>query len=773
MSSKLLHDMEDPKKKKDESSKGKIIALIIIVLLALFITFLVLYLEELNKDRTIIKSEIQVCMNASCITAAASLVNNMNRKVNPCDNFYEFACGNWNKTEVIPDSNTRWGVFDILRRQLLRDLRGTLTVADISALPLDTMNSTYKIQRYFHSCMETEQIAKEMRELEPMKNFFLEEMDFPLENWPATRDFVATDPQRLKNTIMLARKYGNSLGIFNNGLTPNISEPKQNVIEFEAGRFTLDRSILVNASKAREHKAYVDFMVEVAVLIQRRLGNENANDELYRPIFEDVLKFEKALANYTLPPEKRRNEREHWHEMTLNDFAETYFNPANGSEPLALHIYGKEWVKYFQTAWGHQSTEGLTDNTLVVVREPAYYGNVTRALRGIEFQYRFFWNYVGWKVVEPFVRHIDDEFLAIYQRFRKVTAGTSASTPRPEVCVDTVTNHFPNAVGSLYVKNFFQPQAKKDLETMAEHLMWAFREIVKESHWMTEATRVRALEKANMFTSLIAYDEYLMSDDPTALNLEHESFRPNNTYFYNYVKGRNFETQVEGKMLVKGNNASDWITGPAIVNAFYSPNHNSISFPAGILQAPFLGQGYPWYWNFAAIGTVIGHEITHGFDDQGAQSDGAGYFDDWWDEASKAAFNRRAQTIIDQYSGYSLMGVQLKGENNQGENIADNGGIKESYRGYKHFLKNVLEVDEEPRLPGFENFSTDQMFFLSYAQMWCGDYRLEELQLQVNRPHSPGRFRIIGPLQNSPEFSQAYRCAPDTYMNPAAKAAVW
>ncbi|GAV06046.1 hypothetical protein RvY_16085 [Ramazzottius varieornatus] len=410
-------------------------------------------------------------------------------------------------------------------------------------------------------------------------------------------------------------------GYIHNGITPNISEPRQNVIEFDAGRFTLDRSVLLNESKVEVHNAYVEYMTEVALEIQKRLGNSNAalNVDIYRRIFQDVLRFEKALASFTLPSEKRRDEWEMWHEMRLDRFAETYFNPTNNGEPLALHIYAKEWVNYFRTAWG-ASAGGITEDTVSVVREPAYYGNLTTALAGIEFSTgtanrvtEAVGGHLLISVVEPFVRQIDDEFLAIYQRF-------------------------PNAVGSLYAKNFFHPQAKKD-----------------GSDWMTPATRLKTLEKAKKLISSIAYDEYLMSNDNTALNAEHESFKPdrNNTYFLNYAKGRDFETQVEGQMLVKGNKRTGWITGPAIVNAFYSPNHNSISLPAGILQSPFMGQGYPWYWNFAAIGT---------------------------DKEFKDAFKPRAQTIIDQYSNYSLMGVQLKGENNQGENIADNVGLKESYR---------------------------------------------------------------------------------------------
>ncbi|OQV17916.1 Neprilysin-11 [Hypsibius exemplaris] len=745
-----------------KSSKAKYIALIILALSALTITFIVLYVQEVSKDPNEGKVDrsIKICLEPSCVTAAEHLNKAMNRQINPCDDFFEFACGGWNRTEPMPDDKARWSAFNVLDREMVRNLKNVLTT-DKTLPDGTTATATEKMQKYFKSCVNTTAIEEAgVREL---RNHLTKEYA-GLESWP----FLVNPggaPIDVAKVLTTAFKYGNSLGLFSNYISGATNNSKINVINFDTGRFTLDRFSLLNDTRSASRAAYVQYGAEVAVLLAAEQGRA-AEVTLVeaKALFERILAFEIQLANETLAPEDTRDETKLQNPESFASFANKYTS--------SLGLTGAKWVEIFSTAWPGSSAS-LTVDTVINVREPKYFAKLSvsaTAVNGDKSQVLS--NYLAWKVVEPLVTRLGAKYRDAYQKYVAVVSGATQAPPRAESCVAVVNGQFPNAIGSLYVRNFFRREAKAELQTMIEYLLNAFREIVKTSYWMEEETREAALRKANKIVARLAYDDYLM-DNVTAVDDEHANFIAHDDYLLNFLAGRRFQVEVEGRLYLKGNDPLDWITGSAVVNAFYSPSHNSISFPAGILQAPFLGNGYPHYWNFAAIGTVIGHEITHAFDDQGAQTDGDGNLKNWWDPKSEQAFKDRAKTIIEQYSGYNLLGVQLKGENNQGENIADNGGLKESYNAYRMYRKEKLNDTDEPRLPGFETFNSDQMFYLSYAQVWCGDYRRQEVELQVNRAHSPGKFRIIGPLQNSEKFAQAYRCAKDTYMNPAKKAAVW
>ncbi|VDM50613.1 unnamed protein product [Toxocara canis] len=213
---------------------------------------------------------------------------------------------------------------------------------------------------------------------------------------------------------------------------------------------------------------------------------------------------------------------------------------------------------------------------------------------------------------------------------------------------------------------------------------------------------------------------------------------------------------------------------PAVVNAFYSPEKNALTFPAGILKPPFFSGMYPKMVNYGAIGAVIGHEITHGFDDQGSQFDKDGNLQNWWNADSYSGFAKRKECIIDQYSSYKVPNTEFKvnGKLTQGENIADNGGVKEAYRAYRKYVKQLGR--EEPRLPGFQDFSNDQIFFLSYAHFWCGHKKdAAAVQQVLTDEHSPEIFRVIGVLSNLDEFSKAFRCLPGSRLNPSKRCVVW
>ncbi|KAG5889087.1 hypothetical protein JTB14_004931 [Gonioctena quinquepunctata] len=308
---------------------------------------------------------------------------------------------------------------------------------------------------------------------------------------------------------------------------------------------------------------------------------------------------------------------------------------------------------------------------------------------------------------------------------------------------------------------------------MVDDIRAEFEDILKSVEWMDDETRMNAIDKARSMTSHIAYPDELLDNRKLEEFYDGLELDPNQ-YMRSILNVTLFGTRFSFKRLRQAVNKTDWVTHgrPAVVNAFYSSIENSIQFPAGILQGVFFSDDRPRYMNYGAIGFVIGHEITHGFDDQGRQFDKDGNLVNWWQESTKTAFVEKAQCIIDQYGNYSVpdLKLNLNGINTQGENIADNGGLKESYLAYQNW---VQRNGEEPKLPGLK-YTPNQMFWVSAANTWCSVYRSESLKLRIlTGYHSPGEFRVLGPLSNSEYFYKDFNCPEGSKMNPVKKCKVW
>merc|ERR1711973_12604 len=381
---------------------------------------------------------------------------------------------------------------------------------------------------------------------------------------------------------------------------------------------------------------------------------------------------------------------------------------------------------------------------------------------------------------------LDKDALEIQLEYNKVLTGKETEQPRWEKCVKSTAGvdgtylyfyegSLTNAVGSMYAKKHF-PASKKDVaDEMVANIRKEFKIMLDELDWMDAATKARAHVKVDKMTPHIAYakeilDNNLINEFYTGLKLDSPS------YLKNILTLKTFISEYYVKEFRKPIDKQSWKThgGAAIVNAFYSPEENSIQFPAGILDGLFFQSDRPSYMNYGAIGMVVGHEITHGFDDQGSQKDGDGNLVNWWEKETKEKYLKKAKCIIDQYSDFS---VNIKGEtlnlngiNTQGENIADNGGFKEAIRAYTRLTGSY---GEEPRLPGLP-YNQRQLFWLSGASVWCVAMRPETLKSRVlTDPHSPGRFRVNGSYKNSKEFAADGRCPVGSPMNPAKKCSVW
>jgi neprilysin len=383
-------------------------------------------------------------------------------------------------------------------------------------------------------------------------------------------------------------------------------------------------------------------------------------------------------------------------------------------------------------------------------------------------------NYIKWRQASASVDYLPSRFRDLQQEYVRLTTGKETPDPRWMVCVDTTLGYFPHAFGALYVRKHFKEDAKAIALEMVQNIKSEFKEILKNIAWMDDATKAAANTKADKMGEQIGFADELLNDAKITEYYDSFGATINENEFYESVFGWNkASTQRNNRRLNEPIDKTEWTSEvtPAIVNAFYSSLENMIKFPAGILQGAFFNAERPQYMNYGAIGFVIGHEITHGFDDQGSQYDGDGNLQNWWAQATRTAYLQRAQCIIDQYGSYTepLTELRLNGINTQGENIADNGGIKESYLAYVRWA----ETNKEKKLPGLD-FTPQQMFWISAGQVWCSVYRREAMNSRVTTGvHSPGQFRVIGPMSNSKEFAQDFKCAAGRPMNPTTKCEVW
>lgn len=304
---------------------------------------------------------------------------------------------------------------------------------------------------------------------------------------------------------------------------------------------------------------------------------------------------------------------------------------------------------------------------------------------------------------------------------------------------------------------------------MIEELRDEFIRTLPTLAWMDDETRTVAADKARAILDQIGYPDFILNQ--TQLAQFYSSFPVNESYYFiNVVNRRKYSLSTNLAQFGKPFDKTQWVTTPAIVNAFYSSTRNSIVFPAGILQSPFYDVKYPKVMNYGAIGAVIGHEITHGFDNNGRRFNKDGELVQWWKNATIDKFNEKTKCFVNQYGAFTYFGLPVNGNLTLGENIADNGGMGQAFRAYQAYVK---KNGPEPTLPGVP-LTNEQLFFVSYARNWCGiDTRRYGMSLVIRDPHAPRKFRILGTLRNSPDFAKAFNCPSGSPMNPALKCRIW
>ncbi|XP_061893541.1 membrane metallo-endopeptidase-like 1 isoform X2 [Entelurus aequoreus] len=670
-----------------------------------------------------------VCTTADCVTAASRLLQNMDPSVKPCDNFYQYACGGWLERHVIPETSSRHSVFDILRDKLEIVLKGVLETENE-----EDRDAIKKAKILYSSCMNESLI--EQRDSQPL----LKLID-GIGNWPVASDDWNTTTEEawsLEDTLAT--------------LTAHYHK-----------KVLLDIYVWTDDRDSRRHivyirEAYLNFMVSIAKITREDRNLTQEDDRVWEEMMH-VLDLETDIANATSPAEERQDVTVLYNKMTLNELHATFsFN-------------GFNWTRFVHGVLASVSLNVELEEEVVVYGSP-YLDKMNEVLS--RHSVRTMQNYLTWQLVIDRVNSLSRRFKDARARYRKTLYGTTVEDAGWRECVRYVQSSMENAVGALYVRETFAGESKRMVSDLIRKIQTAYVETLEELSWMDVPSKEKAREKAMSIKEHIGYPDHILQKSNHKLDQEyaHLNFSEEH-YFENVLENLKSEAHKSLKKLREPVDPNLWIIGAAVVNAFYSPNRNQIVFPAGILQPPFFSKHQQQALNFGGIGMVIGHEITHGFDDNGRNFDKDGNMLNWWSNYSAEHFKEQSQCMVQQYGKFNWKlagGQNVSGISTLGENIADNGGVRQAFKAY---LKWVEKEGEEPRLPGLD-MDHKQLFFLNFAQVWCGAYRPEYASQSIKTDsHSPLEYRVLGSLQNFEAFSEAFQCKKGSPMNPEQKCRVW
>lgn len=659
------------------------------------------------------------CCDKSSTQSVGIRTENMDTTALPGTSFYQYATGGWQKLYPLTDEYSRFGSFDKLgedNREQLKEL--------IEGIASQTANQPgsveQKIGDLFNIAMDTARLNREGAA-------------------PIKADLDRIDA--LTDRAEIARLMGemNYVDIFfGMYVDADMMDSKKNLLQtYQSGIGMGERDYYLDESETMQN-IRAEYRKHIAAMF--RLAGYT--EEQAAAAVEAVMAIETRLATSHYSQVLLRDTEKNYHKMSI--------------DALKADYTGFDWTAYLAACGAQAATE-------ISVSQPEPVKEAIAIINDADLEAVKY--YLRWKLIDgsaSFLSEaIGEQNFAFYG---KVISGKQEQSPRWKRAVSTVDGSLGEAVGQMYVKKYFSEEAKHRMETLVQNLLTAYGERIDNLEWMSDATKAKAHEKLSTFYVKVGYPNKWRDYTPLTID-------PALSYWDNVKAVNAFNTAIAMEKITKPVDKDDWYMTPQTVNAYYNPTTNEICFPAGILQYPFFDMDADDAFNYGAIGVVIAHEVTHGFDDQGCNFDKDGNFNNWWTAEDKARFEERTAVMKNYFDGIVVNdeGLHANGAFTLGENIADHGGIQVAYHAFKNATKDAP-------LPVVDGLTPDQRFFIAYANVWAGNIRPEEIIRRTKTdPHSLGKWRVDGALPHIGAWYEAFGITESDpmYLAPEKRVSIW
>ena len=638
----------------------------------------------------------------------------MDPRVDPCVDFYQYACGTWIAQNPIPADRSRWGRFTELsdrNEKVMLDIIQGAAVEGASRSEVDQ-----KIGDYYASCMDTATINK--KGVAPIRP----ELDRI--NAIQVRGDVIDELVRLHRLGVMV--------VFSFGAQPDAKDSTKTIAMVGQGGLSLpDRDYYLKTDPKS-----VETRQRFRQHVQKMFQLSGISEQAAAAAAKQVLDLETILAKASADRVSMRDPNKRYHIMTKAALTE---------------MTGFPWEAYFRGV-------GAPEFTTLNVTNVEFFQQITKTVPTEEIEP---WKaYFGYHLLRHSAAALSEAFEnESFDFWQRYLTGAKELRRRTARCVAVVDRSLGDLLGQKYIEVVFGADAKTQIAQMVDALEKSMGKDIQGLEWMSDATKKAALEKLKAITNNVGAPKKWR--DYTKLTVAR------NDYFGNSVRSAEAMRRQMMDRIGKPTDKTEWSMTTPTVNAFYSPQYNSINFPAGILQSPFFDPRRDIALNFGGAGAVIGHEMTHGFDDQGRKFDGDGNLRDWWTPQDGAEFEKRAACVANEYSSFTAVDdVHVNGKLTLGENTADNGGLRVALMA----LHDVLQGKDQK----IDGFTADQRFFIGFAQIWCENQTPQAMRQQaLTNPHSPGQYRVNGTLQNMPEFQKAFSCKASQPMVSQNACHVW
>lgn len=650
-------------------------------------------------------------------------VRNIDKSVDPCGDFYEYACGNWLKTAEIPADQSQWVSFVELHERNMDIMRGILEKAAAGGEGRNAIDQ--RIGDMYGSCMDEN--GANSKGITPLRS-------------ELNRIDAAKDRQALIDEIARIHMTGSS-PLFNFYSSSDLHNADQVIAYIDQGGLTApDRDYYLKDDEktkaVRQH--FVEYMTEVFNQVAKDQGAAGGRAA---QMADTVLRIETALAKAEMDRTSRRDPKNRDHKMSRDEavalasnfYLDRYFHDVNAPDFAQLNVGNPDFFKQINAVLETESLDALKV-------------------------------YVKWHLLNSSAPWLSQPYVDANFKMQQALTGQKEIQARWKRCVNLVDRELGEALGQRYVDVAFPPESKARMLKMVDALEKSLAEDIQNLSWMGDDTKKQALVKLKAIRNKIGYPDAWR--DYSSVEIVQGDL------IGNVQRANEFEAKREIAKIDKPLDRKEWGMTPPTVNAYYSPSFNEIVFPAGILQPPFFDPKLDDSVNFGGIGLVIGHELTHGFDDQGRKFDPQGNLHDWWTKQDGEEFEKRASCVANEYSNFiAVDDLKLNGKLTLGENTADNGGARVALAALEHLIAEDKSGKEGQKIDGY---TPQQRFFLGFGRVWCEKRRPEVSRMRVlTDPHSPGKWRVDGVVQNMPEFEKAWGCKAGQAMVAENACHVW